>query len=118
MDRLHQLQKTVDKFVSDSAPFGNVKKIRSDNGGEYVAEFNKVVVTQHIQHNTSSPYAPHQNGTAERTWRTLFDMARALMINSKIPMHLWTYAIMAAAHIRNGVYHQRIKDTPYRCRAH
>ena len=40
-------------------------------------------------------------------------MARAMLIESKQPKFLWTYAVMAAAHIRNRMYCQRTKDTPY-----
>ena len=66
-----------------------------------------------IKHEKSAPYSPHQNGTAERSWRTLFEMARSLLLQSKLPKSLWTYAVMAATHIRNRCYSQRIKDTPY-----
>ena len=67
-----------------------------------------------IRHEFCAPYSPHQNGTAERNWRTLFDMARSMMIESGIPRNLWTYAVMAAAHVRNRMFSQRIQDTPYR----
>ena len=60
------------------------------------------------------PTHPHQNGTAERNWRTIFEIARGMLIESKLPKFLWTYAVMAAAHIRNRMYCQRIKETPYR----
>ena len=121
--------KATEKFLADIAPYGNVKmlnfhydvfptgevkRLRSDNGGEYLpAEFKSLLVKHGIKHELSSPYSPHQNGTAERNWRTLFDMARALLIESKMPKFLWTYAIMAAIYIRNRCYVQRIKNTPY-----
>ena len=115
--------KALKKFLSDIAPYGKVKRMtpygktkrmRSDNGGEYIAdEYEEVLIENQIRHETSAPYSPHQNGTAERNWRTLFDMARAMLIESGLPKKLWTYAVMTAAHIRNRVYNQRIKDTPY-----
>ena len=107
----------VQKFIADDALYGKVKnlcRMRSDNGGEYVSqEFEEVLTDNKIRHEFSAPYTPHQNGTAERNWRTLFEMARAMLIESKLPRNLWTYAIMTAAHIRNRMYCQRIHDTPY-----
>ncbi|PIK60597.1 hypothetical protein BSL78_02441 [Apostichopus japonicus] len=66
-----------------------------------------------IRHETSSPYSPHQNGTAERQWRTLFEMGRCLLIDKGLPKFLWTYAVQTAAHIRNRCFNNRIKQTPY-----
>jgi len=82
------------------------------NGGEYMSnEFQTLLVKNQIKHETSAPYSPHQNGTAERSWRTLFEMARSLLLESGLPKNLWTYAVMTATHIRNRCYCQRIKDT-------
>ena len=72
-----------------------------------------MLIKNKIKHNYTCPYSPHQNGTAERSWRTLFDMARALLIESKLPKFLWPYAINTAAYIRNRCFVQRIKDTPF-----
>jgi len=74
-------------------------------------EFQTLLVKNQIKHETSAPYSPHQNGTAERSWRTLFEMARSLLLESGLPKNLWTYAVMTATHIRNRCYCQRIKDT-------
>ena len=72
-----------------------------------------MLIKNKIKHNYTCPYSPHQNGTVERSWRTLFDMARALLIESKLSKFLWPYAINAAAYIRNRCFVQRIKDTPF-----
>ena len=103
------------KFLADSAPYGTVKRLRTDNGGEYVAgKFEEMLTDPNrIKHEFSCPDSPHQNGTAERNWRTIFEMARGMIIESKLPKYLWAYAVMAAVHIRNRVYHPRIEDTPY-----
>ena len=71
--------------------------MRSDNGGEYISsEFKSLLTKYGIKHELSAPHSPHQNGTAERNWRTLFDMARALLVESGLPKYLWTYALMTA----------------------
>ena len=33
----------------------------------------------------SAPYSPHQNGTTERNWRTLFEMARCMITEKSLP---------------------------------
>ena len=101
-------------FHEDIFPSGNVKRVRSDNGGEFTsAEFSSLLVKNQIKHEKSAPYSPHQNGTAERSWRTLFEMARSLLLEAGLPKNLWTYAVMTATHIRNRCYSQRLQDTPY-----
>ena len=96
--------KATEKFLADCAPYGDVKCIRSDNGGEYTSnEFEALLRNRGIRHETSSPHSPHQNGTAERQWRTLFDMGRCLLIESgprKIcgPMQLrWQHILETGA---------------------
>ena len=102
------------KVLADSAPFGKMKRLRSDNGGEYVSEeFKEIMIENCVNHQTSAPYCPHQNGTAERGFRTLFEMARCMLIDADLPRYLWSYAIMAAVFIRNRSYFQRLKQTPY-----
>ena len=63
----------TEKFFADVAPYGKVKRIRSDNGSEFMnKEFKSLLRTKGIKHETSCPYSPHQNGTVERSWRSLF----------------------------------------------
>lgn len=104
----------TEKFLADSAAYGRVKCIRSDNGTEYTGNaFQSLLREKGIRHETSSPYSPHQNGTAERQWRTLFEMARCMLIAKGLPKVLWPYAVQTAAHIRNRCYNDRHKNTPY-----
>lgn len=106
--------KATERFLADVAPYGQVKRIRSDNGTEFTSkEFQTLLNKNTIKHETSAPYSPHQNGTAERQWRTLFEMARCMLIESNLPKRLWTYAVMTAAVIRNRCYNRRTKQTPY-----
>ena len=101
-------------FYDDVIPSGNVSKLRSDNGGEYLSKDLKNLLLQlQVKHEFTSPYSPHQNGIAERSWRTLFDMGRGLLIESGLPKVLWVYALMAATFIRNRCYNRRLKGTPY-----
>ena len=105
--------RALEKFLADSAPFGTIKRMRTDNGGEFIGkDYEQVLVKNKIKHEDTCPHSPHQNGTIERGWRTYFDMARCLLIESKLPKYLWCYAIMAAVYIRNRCFSQRTKQTP------
>ena len=109
----------TEKFLADSSPFGQVKCIRSDNGSEFTSNaFKTLLVKNKIKHETSAPYSPHQNGTAERSWRTLFEMARCLLLNAKLDKTFWPYAVMTATYNRNRCYNNRTKQTPYQVLTH
>ena len=114
------------KFLADASPIGKVRnllnlvpesvirKLRSDNGGEFMgAEFKDILIENQIRHEQCAPYSPHQNGVAERGWRTLFNAARSSLIESKLPKSMWTYALMNAAHVRNRCFQKRTQQTPY-----
>ena len=69
-------EEATKRFLSDCAPFGKIKWLRSDNGTEFTStEFQALMVENRICHEKSAPYSPHQNGTAERNWRALFEIA-------------------------------------------
>ena len=101
-------------FYSEISPTGEVVRLRSDNGGEYLsADYKDLLLKHSVKHEMSCPHSPHQNGTAERSWRTLFDMTRCLLVESRLPKYLWTYGVMISTHIRNRCYSKRIHNTPY-----
>ena len=103
-----------EKFLADVRPHGEVKCVRSDEGGEFTSQtFETLLTKNHIKHEFSAPYSAHQNGTAERSWRTIFEMARCLIIEAKLPKTLWPYAVMTSAHIRNRCFNNRTMSTPY-----
>ena len=104
----------TEKFLADCALYGQVKCLRSDNGTEFMNnDFQTLLRKRGIKHETSCPNSPHQNGTAERHWRTLFEMARCLLLERSVPKVLWPYAVQTAAHIRNRCYNNRTQTTPY-----
>ena len=104
----------TERFLADIAPYGEVKCIRSDNGTEFTSgDFQTLLTKNRIRHERSAPYSPHQNGTAERGWRTLYDMSRCLLIESGLPDKLWNYAVQTSAYVRNRCYSRRTKKTPY-----
>lgn len=71
-----------------------IKKIRTDNGGEYVNQaFLNVLRTAGIKHQTTIPYTPHQNGVAERANRTIVEKTRAMLSDANLPKTFWAEAV-------------------------
>ena len=102
----------TEKFLADTASYGKVRRLRSDNGGEFMNyRFKYLLRKRGIKHETSASYSPHQNGTIERTWRTLFNMARYLLLEAKLPKNLWTYTVMTSVYIRNRCFSPPRKNT-------
>lgn len=90
------------------------KIIRSDRGTEYtdsrVVKYLKDEDTQ-IQYTTA--YSPQQNGIAERKNRTLVEMARCMIIESKLDNSFWGEAVLTPNYIQNRLPWKSIKVTPY-----
>ena len=100
-------------FLAQNATYGTVKKVRTDFGTEFLSDkFEQILLDRGIKHEKSSPYTPSENGKIERVWRTIFDMARALMIDANLPRDLWTYAIKMSAYLRNRCINNRLNMTP------
>lgn len=78
-----------------------IKKIRTDNGKEYLSnEFKKFLEEEGISRQTVE-YTPQQNGVAERVNRTITEMARCMMNQANSPQFLWAEAVNTAIYIRN-----------------
>lgn len=67
-------------FVEVETQFGQkVKKLRSDNGGEFFNHACKELFQQNgVIHESSCPYTPQQNGVVERRHRHILETARSL----------------------------------------
>ncbi|KAA8906873.1 hypothetical protein TRICI_005057 [Trichomonascus ciferrii] len=82
-----------------------VKTLRTDNGGEYQDdEFQKYLKANGMQHQTIVPRIHEQNGTAERTIRTLCGLIRANMLQGNIPDQFWAVCSYYCATVMNCVY--------------
>jgi transposase InsO family protein len=90
-------------FLKASTNFDvKIKHIRSDNGTEFKnTGLDDYLDELGITHELSAPYTPQQNGVVERKNRTLVEMARTMLDESKTPRHFWPEAIDTACHIIN-----------------
>jgi transposase InsO family protein len=67
-----------------------IKKLRSDNGGEYTLnEFGIFCRDVKIKRELTTPYNPQQNGVAERKNRTIMEAIKTMIHDQYLPMHLW-----------------------------
>lgn len=80
----------------------NIKIVRSDNGKEYCNQtFESFLSKNGIEHQTSAPYSPQQNGLAERMNRTLVERAKCMLFDAGLPKQYWAEATATAAYIIN-----------------
>ncbi|EOY22757.1 Uncharacterized protein TCM_014834 [Theobroma cacao] len=92
-----------------------IKKLRTDNGGEYTSsEFTSYLENEGIHHQLTAPYCPEQNGVSERKNRTIIEMSRCLLFENKLPKSFWAKAANTAVYLRNILITQAVNnETPY-----
>lgn len=93
-----------------------LKILRTDRGGEYIdGEFRQFLLNEGIESQLTAPSTPEQNGVAERKNRYLIEMARCLLIDSKLNSRYWGEAVNTANYLQNRLPSRTIPDnkTPY-----
>ena len=89
--------------------------IQMDRGTEFVKDkLRDWCCSQGVHFELTVPYSPSQNGVAERMSRTLVELLRAMLSDSKLPEFLWEPAVAHAAYLWSLSY-TRAKPhaTPY-----
>ena len=78
----------------------SVKILRTDNGG---GEFTSTTFTEYlrIKHELIISKCPQQNGVAEKLNRTLVEMVRSMLADSKLAKSFWAEAFVTAVYLRN-----------------
>ncbi|GJU75236.1 retrovirus-related pol polyprotein from transposon TNT 1-94 [Tanacetum coccineum] len=67
-----------------------------------------------IEHQTSTPRTPEQNGVVERRNRTLVEAARTMLSAAKVPLFFWAEAIATTCFTQNrSLVIPRHEKTPY-----
>ena len=76
--------------------------LQLDNGGEFINFAMRTFLSDHgMIHQTSCLDTPQKNVVAERKNRTLHEITRSLLIESRSPSYLWPEAIATAAYLTN-----------------
>lgn len=107
----------TDAFIKFKALVENqseqkIKVIRTDNGKEYVNNRLKQILEKFgIVHQTTEPYTPEHNGVAERTNRTIVDMARTMLLEAKLPRKYWAEAVSTAVYLLNRCPTRALSNT-------
>ena len=57
-----------------------------------------------------STHNPQQNGVAERKNRTIMEVAREMLHDQDLPMHLWVEAARTAMYVQNHTPHRVLKN--------
>jgi Reverse transcriptase (RNA-dependent DNA polymerase) len=92
-----------------------INTIRSDHGGEFEnAQFDDLCSKRGYRHEYSAPRTPKQNGVVEKKNRTLQELARTMLNESKLPTSLWAEAVNTTCYVINRVNLRPILlKTPY-----
>ncbi|GJR52908.1 retrovirus-related pol polyprotein from transposon TNT 1-94 [Tanacetum coccineum] len=79
-----------------------VISVRTDRGTEFLNKtLNAFFKEEGIEHQTSTPRTPKQNGVVERLNRTLVEAARMMLSASKLPLFFWAEAILKGYRVYN-----------------
>ncbi|GJY21801.1 retrovirus-related pol polyprotein from transposon TNT 1-94 [Tanacetum coccineum] len=79
-----------------------VISVRTDKGTEFLNKtLHAYFKEEGIEHQTSTPRTPEQNGVVERRNRTLVEAARTMLSASKLPLSFWAEAVATACYTQN-----------------
>jgi transposase InsO family protein len=92
-----------------------IKILRYDNGGEFTSkEFMDYYSRHGIKRKFFIAKTLQQNGVVERKNGTVQEMARTMLMDSKLTDIFWTHAVHTTIHIQNRVMLRNNTDkTPY-----
>ena len=93
----------------------NITSCTTDNGGKHISiEFETFLKAEGIKHEFSIPKIPEQNGVSERMNRTLVEVVRSMLDDSKLPHQFWAEALATAAYLVNRSLTKTLGDkTPF-----
>jgi hypothetical protein len=90
-----------------------VKTVRTDNGPEFIMP--SFYASKGIIHHTSCVETLQQNGRVERKHQHILNVGRALLFQSKLPKHFWSYALLHATFLINRVSTPLLQNkSPYK----
>ena len=79
-----------------------LKTIRTDRGSEFLLKEQKCYPQEHgIEHQTSMPYSPQQNGRAEHFQQTIINKAESMRHAAGLSDGFWKHAVGTTVHVYN-----------------
>jgi len=102
-DETYHVFKNFAKVVQNEKN-SSIVSIKSDHGREFQNEkFNKFYSKLGIKHNFSAPRTPQQNGVVERKNRSLEELARTILNETRLPKYFWADVVNRACYVLNKV---------------
>jgi transposase InsO family protein len=103
------------KEMVENETDSKIKCLRSDNGGEFTSkEFMDFCSEHGIKRKFSTARTPQQNGVVERKNKTVHEMARTMLMDSKLTDVFWVQVVHTTIHIQNrGMLRSNTDKTPY-----
>ena len=97
------LLKAIKQFVAFVKTRYNctVQGFRTDGERSLGKKFLDWIKSKGITLETSAPYTPEQNGSAERSGGVIISRARAMRVHANLPEDLWPEIVPAAAYVLN-----------------
>jgi hypothetical protein len=91
-----------------------IKRLRDDNGGEYVAgKLHKVLKENGIDWEPTEPYSPEMNGPSERLGQTIWRKAAPLLKRAGLDFKFWPEAVKHACYLYLRSHHSAIQMSPF-----
>lgn len=86
--------------------------LRSDNGGEYLAdEFMRYLKEHKIKRQLACPNTPQQNGVSERKNHHLSEICGSMLHDKNVPSRFWAEYMKIAAYVINIIPQQGLQFT-------
>ncbi|KAG8480457.1 hypothetical protein CXB51_024633 [Gossypium anomalum] len=103
------------KALAENQSGCKIKALRTNNGTGYLSErFQKLCEQAGIHHQLTTVYTSQQNGVCERKNRTVLDMARCLLFESKLPSKFWAEVFNTSVYLLNKLPTVAVKEkTPF-----
>jgi hypothetical protein len=86
--------------------------LRCDNAAEYVGNLKERLVEVGTKLAPILPYHPEQNGEAECVNLTFGNMARTMLLDSKLPKIYWSFTYKTAAYVHNRIPNSCVDTFP------
>ncbi|MBW0525407.1 hypothetical protein O181_065122 [Austropuccinia psidii MF-1] len=95
-------QFSTTKKMMETQHYRSLKRLTSDQGGEFInSHFKHLSDECGFIHSFSPAYTPEHNGFAERANRTILEKTRCMLNASNLPTNYWAKAVSTATLLSN-----------------